>query len=219
MVGMSRAHPLNRHSSSPPHLLPIPLPLKEQGERLLFALERLEEILLLCLRRAGGKEQLSLIQAQILLQVARNLEPIRLTELHRTLGVSKASLSKTVNRLVAKRYLKIVRTPGDRRSRWLSLTPKGLSLLGRIQGELTPLLRLMERYGTRYPEYYRITLEILREAQALGLIPEQRMCLTCAYYEGKEQGQGYCHFLRIPLTPGDLRILCPDHRVAAGASG
>ncbi len=133
------------------------------------------------LSETTGK-QLSLSQLKVLkllqLTDARNVGDVAAF-----LGVSNAAASKTVDRLVRRKYLKRAEAPSDRRSSDLTLTAAGSRLLNQYDGAKSrKLARIFQDFA---PEDLRRTTELL-EQLTKGVVthsanPEE-ICLQCGIY-------------------------------------
>jgi DNA-binding MarR family transcriptional regulator len=129
-----------------------------------------------------SRKQLTLPQLKILklLDVAgtRNIGDVAAF-----LGVSNAAASKTVDRLVRRRYLRRIQGRSDRRSSELSLAEAGRKLLQRY--ETTRAKRLGQIFGDLDPEELQLTSGLL-ERLTKGIVthspnPDQ-ICLQCGIY-------------------------------------
>lgn len=193
------------------------LPWHERSFRFFLALEKAHELLDATLRRVSKGRKLTLIQVRILLALAGSQGSyLRLTELSEGLKISKPSLSNTLKRLEAQKYIRRRQKPQDRRSFLLTLTPQGKAVLKGILRELTPLLSLFKGLPFSSELYYHL-LEFLHQCQREGLISEQRLCFSCAHYRSGNDGTlPFCELLKTPLPPAEHRIQCPDHRAIEG---
>jgi DNA-binding MarR family transcriptional regulator len=133
------------------------------------------------LTEIAGK-QLTLSQLKILklldLTDSRNIGDVAAF-----LGVSNAAASKTVDRLVRRKYLHRAEARTDRRSTELSLAEPGRKVLHRYEAAKNRSLALV--FGDLHPEDLRRTAEYL-ERLTKGIVthsanPEE-ICLQCGIY-------------------------------------
>jgi len=129
---------------------------------------------------AGKQLTLSQLKVLKLLQLtdARNVGDVAAF-----LGVSNAAASKTVDRLVRRKYLKRTEAPSDRRSSELTLTAPGRKML--IQYDAVKTRKLARVFHDFDPEDLRRTTELL-EQLTKGVVthsanPEE-ICLQCGIY-------------------------------------
>jgi DNA-binding MarR family transcriptional regulator len=119
-------------------------------------------------RDPESKQSLSDSQAS-LLDHLDEIDSIRLTDLARHLGVTPSSASLAVSRLVARGYVRRMKSPGDGREVRLRLSPAGCRVRD-AREVLNPKLvqRLVSRLGTREQVRAIEGLALLaREADAL----------------------------------------------------
>jgi DNA-binding MarR family transcriptional regulator len=127
-------------------------------------------------------KQLTLSQLKILklldLTDARNIGDVAAF-----LGISNAAASKTVDRLVRRKYLRRVEVPSDRRSNELSLAEPGRKLLNRF--EVAKNRKLSEVFEGMDPKDLQRTAEFL-ERLTKGIVTHsgntEEICLQCGIY-------------------------------------
>jgi DNA-binding MarR family transcriptional regulator len=81
---------------------------------------------------AGGWEELSMKEYDVLYTLSKCPEPIRLSELNRHVLLSQPALSRLVDRLVDRGLVSRAADPSDGRGVCLALTPAGLTVQRRI---------------------------------------------------------------------------------------
>lgn len=153
------------------------------------------------LTEIAGK-QLSISQLKI-------LKLLDLTEAHNVghvaafLGVSDAAASKSIDRLVRRKYLRRAEDPKDRRSSDLSLAAAGRTVLNRY--EAAKDRKLASMFGKVDPEELQTTTAFL-ERLTKGIVHEsanpEEICLQCGIYLNKkrclvrEAGHPECNYQR-----------------------
>jgi DNA-binding MarR family transcriptional regulator len=153
------------------------------------------------LHEIAGK-QLSISQLKI-------LKLLDLTEAHNVgdvaafLGVSDAAASKSIDRLVRRKYLRRTEDRTDRRSSDLSLAGSGRTLLKRYEAAKDRKLATM--FGNLDAEELLQTATFL-ERLTKGIVHDsanpEEICLQCGFYLNKkrcllrEAGQPDCHYQR-----------------------
>lgn len=75
--------------------------------------------------------------------VRRDYETHTVSALAHSFQQPQPGITKTVAKLVAKKFLKTENAPGDRRSRFLVVTPAGKAALGRALSTLAPGIAMM----------------------------------------------------------------------------
>ena len=95
----------------------------------------------------------------------------------------------------------------------------GNSLATTVAAELAPLLaRTPPNTAADADERataLRVLLGEISRLQRAGIITINRSCTTCHHYQPSVTGADHCLLLDQPLADADLRLDCPDHRVAA----
>jgi len=135
--------------------------------------------------------------------------PSALTEY---LGVTKGTVSQTINAIERKGLLKKLPVPSDARAVNIELTQSGLKILGR--DPLAALVRDLEELGVERQKYLNMGLRHVLEASlrsrggsAFG------MCETCRHFEvSHEDGNPHrCGLLGAPLSEEDSSLICREH--------
>lgn len=127
------------------------------------------------------------------------------------LGVTKGTVSQTINAMERKEFVKKVDVPGNARSVRIELTAKGKKLLSK-----NPLLTMMEDLdGLSDADIQRLNKSLRylierslsrRNGSAFGL------CQSCRHFEAKhEDGDPHrCGLLVIPLKESDSALICRE---------
>ncbi|MCS7176520.1 MAG: MarR family winged helix-turn-helix transcriptional regulator [Candidatus Kapabacteria bacterium] len=190
------------------------------GSKVIAALERLGRVLRSVLLADALGEDISITQAQILLQCY--LQPGRLysvTELAEELDLTQPTISDSVTSLQRKGLLQKLQREDDRRAVAVVLTAKGRATAHRLwQRQVRRFEKVLSHLSANQEvQLLHLLLQTIAAAYAEGVLRSARTCLTCRFLrrlstEHRERQPAYfCSFLEIPLDIPDLRILCPDH--------
>lgn len=190
------------------------------GERVAEALNKLGLALKHQTWRQANEEGLSPTQGQILAILAA-AAPLRPSELARRLGVSLPTVSDSVRVLVDKGLVEKSRDDRDARAAGLHLTAAGRRSAARAAGWPEFLGAAVDELSQAEREVFLAGLiKMIRNLQARGLIPIQRMCVTCNHFRpGVHAGPRphHCAFVDAPMGARHLRLDCDDHAAAPPA--
>ena len=106
-----------------------------------------------------------------------------------------------------KDLLELKKNPEDTRSSFLVLTKLGVVLakdLDNYSEELTGAFTCFKEKEKK--EFYSYMLRFLAELNDMDLIPVQRLCFTCKYYDGDRNEKHLCNLLNKRLNAKDLQI-------------
>jgi DNA-binding MarR family transcriptional regulator len=185
-------------------------------QRLAAAAERLGHGARLLLRSIASQHGLSIIQAQVLLQLAsKNAEPVSgITWLTEWFDVSQPTISDAVTSLERKNLL--IKTRSGRRQQ-LALTQAGYEVARELTDWDQPL---RAAFAGQSSEARGAALAVLLHAiaslQAAGVISVVRSCTTCRFFRRSSTPAAttphHCNLLNAPLQLTDLRLDCPEHQ-------
>lgn len=183
---------------------------------ILAAMERLSTVFRAALWEEAKQHQLSPLQVQILLFVARHEAGLNnVSHLAKEFAVTKATVSDAVRVLLEKKFLK-KEAADDARRFSLALTASGEKLTQKLPALGAFLdVALAGASPQEIEKIWEGLVTLIGQLQKTGIIP-LRMCLTCRHF-GKSPSSGkphYCHLMKAPLTVSDLRIDCPEHLAA-----
>lgn len=177
----------------------------------------------LVLRHTGWADAteagLTLTQRQILAALASRKTPMFVTQVAEDLVLTKPTVSDSVSTLVRKGLVEKVRSTTDARAVELRLTPQGEALAstaGVWPGSLLGATNHLN--GEERVNFLRSLIKVVYSLQEQGLIPLNRMCLTCNLF-GPEQYPGqthphHCGFTDAPFSNEELQIDCREHQTA-----
>ena len=175
-------------------------------------LERISSLLLSEERKRYAALGIQPVHAQVLEYLALcnrySDTPAALTEY---LGLTKGTVSQTLQVLERKGYLTKMSDPNDGRVVHLQLLPAGRQLLDQVQ----PLeiftqaeARLLQKEFKSLRHALGATLEVLQKAnhsKSFGF------CQTCIYYNESEQHM-QCDLTKEPLSQEEVQKICREHR-------
>ncbi len=130
------------------------------------------------------------------------------------LGLTKGTMSQSIQVLVRKGYIEKIPDTVDRRVVHLKLLPAGLGLVKKIQ----PLEIFQQAEKQLSNENFTnltdalnhtlITLQQANQSKSFGL------CNTCHYF-GEQENHYYCGLTEQPLEQSDTEKICREHSVPA----
>jgi DNA-binding MarR family transcriptional regulator len=182
--------------------------------KITFALERISLVFKSMHLEQAKKTNLSPIQLQILVFLLyHSPEMHRVSYLAQEFNLTKATISDSVKALIQKGLLQKTIDPQDSRSFSLNLTPEGERQAQDAAQMTNPMARIIGKFTEDQKEvFYRILFNTIEDLQKNGLIPVQRMCFSCANYQGKN-GDHYCNLLKKTLEESELRLDCLEHEM------
>ncbi len=192
--------------------------LNEQNQkvesRIVVALERISEAFRVLLWNQSKENALSPIQIQILIFIAfHSSEKCKVGYLADEFNMTKATISDSVRVLLSKALVTKETDPNDTRSYSLSLTDEGKSVAKKVSFFASsmeqPIKKLNQEQKTTM---LNGLLKLIHELNKSGVITIQRMCSTCAFYNG-ENGDHYCNLLKTKLAESEIRLDCPEHEM------
>jgi len=178
----------------------------------------------LVLRHTGWADAteagLTLTQRQILAALASRKTPMFVTQVADELVLTKPTVSDSISTLVRKGLVQKMRSAADARAVELRLTEQGAQMAsnaGVWPGSLLDSVTHLD--GEEKIKFLRGLIKMVYSLQQQGLIPLNRMCLTCSLF-GPERHPGetrshHCGFLDAPLGNEELQIDCHEHQTAS----
>lgn len=182
--------------------------------RLSAAAERVGHAARVLLRAAAAQHGLSIIQAQLLLQIVAAPDEISFASLTARYDVRQPTISDAVSALQRKGLL--VKTRQGRRQR-LAATEAGATVAGILAGWDAPLRAAIDAQSDAAKgEALQLLLTVIAQLQASGVISVARSCTSCRFFRPNSPTRGgqphYCALLNMPLRQVDLRLDCPEHQ-------
>lgn len=193
-------------------------PATETALKIAAALERLAQVHRVLSQREASRHGLTPTQLRIVLALETAPARRHPAELAADLGVTRATLTDAVAALRNKRLLVQLGDTDDRRRTTLQLTGQGHRLAEQLSTWTAPVARrLAALLADDQGRLLAGLLQLIAGLQADGLVPHQRMCLTCRFFQPapSRSGTHYCTLLDAPLLPEQLRIDCPEHQESA----
>jgi DNA-binding MarR family transcriptional regulator len=184
--------------------------------RIAAALERLDRVQRMLLQQAATRHGLSALTVRILLLLHASPARMLPSGVAAELGVTRATVSDAVASLRSKGLVAAAADPADRRRSSLALTGDGVRLAGELEHWNAP----MEEHLAALPpaeqgSLLAVLLGLIAGLQRDGLVPTQRMCVNCRFFQlDAAPGSAapyYCGLLQQPLAPAGLQTDCPEH--------
>jgi len=181
-------------------------------EKIFSALERIQTSVRASLTRASHEYGLSPLQTQILQFILRR-ESSTVSQLADQLCVSKPTVSDAIASLLGKKLIKKTVSKYDARGYSIMLTAKGRHDALLLAGYAKPVSDSVKTLTEIQKQaLWDALLNLMRTMESQDLIPHQRMCFSCKYFEKRAEGQAsYCHLMDKALSIDELRIDCPEH--------
>jgi DNA-binding MarR family transcriptional regulator len=161
------------------------------------------------------RDGLTPTQAQALATLAAR-GPQRVGGLARALGVTQPTASDAVAALVRKGLVARERDSADGRAARLTATPAGTRLAAEGAEWPDVLLGAVDALSAEdHASLLRGLSAVIRELQARGEIPVQRMCVTCRFFRphvhSDPERPHHCAFVDASFGDRALRLDCADH--------
>lgn len=162
----------------------------------------------------ANDEGLSATQGQILAMLVTS-GPLTGTELSERLGVTLPTISDSARVLVEKEL--VTKSPDPRHPRASLITPtaRGRTLGARARSWVEFLADAAATLpANEQAAFYAGVLKMIASLQDQGLIPVEKMCVTCKYFRPHVRTGAkphHCALVDAPLGNGELRLDCPDH--------
>jgi DNA-binding MarR family transcriptional regulator len=182
-------------------------------EKIFSALERIHIASRSGLQKSVQGYGVSVLQAQIMRHVDLR-KSASVSQLAEQLKVSKPTISDAVASLLEKELVKKIMGAEDARGYHLTLTDKGKIETSNIFSYATPFLKTLNSLNNEQKEaFWDALLYLLKTMQGQGLIPPQRMCFSCQYFEQNKDGDRYyCKLMKMALSLELLRADCNEHK-------
>jgi DNA-binding MarR family transcriptional regulator len=184
--------------------------------KIIASLERVSQAFRVLLWNESKEFSLSPIQVQVLIFLLHHSDDKRkVSYLADEFNVAKATISETIKTLEQKQLIKKTYEPHDTRSYIIHLTEKGEDVAKKTSYFATQIQVPIDKLPSTDKENLLLSLlEIIHHLNKSGIITIQRMCLTCSYYQPKNNGeQHFCNLLNQKLADTELRIDCPEHNL------
>lgn len=135
------------------------------------------------------------------------------------LGVSQPSATDSIGALERKGYVYRAPAPGDRRSVRIVLTEHGQTSLAAAHATRSVAEAAAGALDHAQQQELLVSLvTMIRHLQETGIIPIQRMCVSCRYFRPfahRDAAQPHhCTFVDAAFGQQDLRVDCREHETA-----
>ena len=165
----------------------------------------------------ANEEGLSATQGQILATLVAGA-PLTGTELSERLGVTLPTISDSVRVLVEKGMVAKTPDPRHPRASLIAPTARGQAVGARARSWPEYLAEAVETLtDTEQAVFYTGVTKMIQSLQERGLVPVNRMCVTCTSFrphvhEGEKPH--HCALTDNPMADVQLRLDCADHVTA-----
>jgi len=190
-------------------------------KKIVASLERLSQALRVLLREEAQGHGLSPIQAQFLVHLLfHGVGLRRVGRLARQFDLTRATVSDAVSSLEKKGLVEREHWPEDKRVATLRLTPAGKEVARGLATWANPIEELLASTPPEEKEVVmRFLMRLVASLQRSGVVTIARMCVSCRFFwpdaHPGDSSPHHCALLALPLARSDLRIDCPEHKLAA----
>lgn len=185
--------------------------------RLAVTLERVGHVVRTLLWRQAYANGLSPIQTQLVVHLANQVDPPRVSDLAAEFDVSLATVSDALSALRRKELIRREPGPTDRRSNVFALTGTGARLAKQLTHWSDPITGALATLpqGDKAATL-RLLLDLLGQLHDTGVLAIARTCVTCRFFDRDAHDDPHrphhCRLLDIPFGDMALRIDCPEHQ-------
>lgn len=175
-------------------------------------LERIGEVSRALRLREAVEAEISPLQLRIMGFIADHPDtPVGVARLADELQISRPTISVSVRLLVEQGLLLRRADPADQRGHALRLSAKAL----RSMSADSPLDESVAALAPASKEALLLALmHVLHQLAGSRKLQVQRMCWTCAHYEGDRKDRHRCLLLKKTLKVRGLRTDCVEHEAA-----
>lgn len=190
------------------------LSVRKEGidPKIVAALERISQALKTLAWIKSKEILLNPIQIQLLIFLLHHGEMNnRINTLAREFNITNASISDTISSLEQKQLIIKAYNKDDPRNFVVKLTYEGQRTAKEATSYTDELLFAVKKLPASVKKkMFSVLGDIIFELHNSGIVPVQRMCLTCKHYNRSVQGH-YCNLLDRKLIAEELKIDCKDH--------
>jgi DNA-binding MarR family transcriptional regulator len=181
--------------------------------RLLLSLQRLSDMLKAMQWKQAGILGITPLQLQILLFTGHHPAAVnKVAYIATELQLSRPTVSDAAAALVTKGLLLMEEDLKDRRSHSFLLTAAGQQMLEQAAGYTAQLDDLLQGRPLQEKRHlYQSVYAIITGLSAKEKGGMQRMCYSCAHYEGNRKRKHRCQLLDKQLPGEELQVDCLHH--------
>lgn len=190
---------------------------KKIESKIVVALERISEAFRVLLWNKSKESTLSPIQIQILIFLLfHSDEKCKVSYLAQEFNMTKATISDSIKLLLQKGLIQKQNDLDDTRSYTIRLTQSGQKTAKELANFTFAIEKPLSKLSDEQKEILLSgLLNLIYELHKAGIITIQRMCFTCQFYRPNKNGhKHYCELLNSKLEEKDLRVDCPEHKIA-----
>lgn len=184
--------------------------------KIIVAIERLSTAFRFALSKESKTQNLSPLQAQILLFIATHAEKnCTVSCLAKEFAVTKPTISDAVAIMELKKFVQRKQCSRDARTFFLELTSRGKSVTGNLTGITDYFTNTLKAANDKeISAMWGGMVSLIEKMQSNTDIPI-RMCFSCRYFskDNKKGAPHYCSLMQKPLKTDLIRIDCPEHEL------
>ena len=185
---------------------------EDTGHKIAVALSKLSDLYRQLLWSKAQPLGISPIQAQLMIHIRHHDSSHNtVSHLAKVFQMTKATVSDSVRVLVNKGLLQKVASEKDKRSFYLELSASGRKVTDEAEGytkEIQHQLGKMDK--VRSEALFKGLYDLLDGLNQQGVIPIQRMCFGCAFYQGDKDSSHHCTLLKKNLQTSQIRLDCAE---------
>ena len=163
---------------------------------------------------------LSPAQAQVLnFLIGRGEAGVRVKEIASHLGVSQPTATETILALERKELIRKTQDAKDGRATLIKITSAGrkaVKVIGINSSQTENTISQLS--ADEQTDLLLLQVKLIRLLQQSGAVPEQRMCVTCKYFQpninSDAENPHHCAFVNAAFGNRDLRLDCGEHETA-----
>ena len=159
-------------------------------------------------------------QTQVLnFLIGRGEAGVRVKEIASHLGVSQPTATETILALERKDMISKAPDPQDGRAIAVKATAGGKKAVKAIGTSATQTENAISQMSIdEQTDLLLLQVKLIRLLQQSGAIPEQRMCVTCQYFQpninSDAENPHHCAFVNAAFGNRNLRLDCGEHETA-----
>ncbi|OIN55968.1 MarR family winged helix-turn-helix transcriptional regulator [Arsenicibacter rosenii] len=184
--------------------------------KIVASFERLAQAFRVLLWQESKEHALTPIQVQVLIFLLyHSKEKRKVSYLADEFNMARPTISDVIKVLREKELVENEKDLADTRSYVINLTERGRQVAAQTSLFSKDIVTPIANLPSAHKEVMLISLlEIIRDLNKSGVITIQRMCMTCKFYQVREDNPHFCQLLNLPLQISALRIDCPEHTMA-----
>lgn len=177
--------------------------------QILEGIKKISNVIENIYNKLSFKNNLTSLQLKILYFLyLKKKENINIKRISKESNLTLATISKSVNNLIKKGFLKTYQIDNNKKEKYLLLTEKSNNIIKNLQTEINKIINIINISFKNNTEKYQ-TIEfltnIINKLLENGYIDKVSMCNLCIFYD---ENKNYCKFLLRELEY--KKIECSD---------